>query len=360
MIAAPLLPLTDDAMWDAVCARDRAADGRFVTAVATTRIYCRPSCTARHPLRKNVRFYPLPAAAEAAGFRPCKRCHPRDAAPQEPRAALVQAVCDWIETHLDDMQALSLEAIGVGVGYTPSHLQKTFKAVLGITPRDYADARRTQAFKAGLRQTERVTDAIYDAGYTSTSRVYERADDAIGMTPGAYRAGGAGIAIGYALAATTLGTLIVGATARGVCIVGLADDDAAAVAAIHAEYPRASIAPGENDVLADFVRAIMPAIERGAPIAVDLPLDVQATAFQRRVWAELRRIPAGETRSYAQIAAAIGQPTAARAVASACAANQAAVVIPCHRVIGSGGALTGYKWGTARKAALLAREKAPR
>lgn len=344
----------DSARWQAVLDRDHAADGAFVTAVRSTRIYCRPTCPARHPKRENVTFYLLPAAAEAAGYRPCKRCHPREA-DRDPRLATVQAVCDYLRDHATEPDVCTLTALGTQFGFDPAHLQKLFKAALGLSPREYVEAYRLQAFKTELRETERVTDAVYSAGFGSPSRAYERGDK-MGMTPAEYQRGGEGVQITYTTSQTPFGLLFVGATARGVCAVGLADDAAHASAALHAEYPRATITYSDDAALTNVVDQIVEHVNGTRP-TLNLPLDIQATAFQERVWAELRRIPRGETRTYAQIAAAIGQPSAARAVAHACATNQAAVVIPCHRVVGSDGQMRGYKWGTERKAALLEAER---
>ncbi|MDX2137467.1 MAG: bifunctional DNA-binding transcriptional regulator/O6-methylguanine-DNA methyltransferase Ada [Chloroflexota bacterium] len=347
--------ITQDTYWTAITAHDAAADGQFVYAVRTTGVYCRPSCKGRLPLRKNVEFYPLPAAAEAAGYRPCKRCRPRGVSIVDERLSLVQQVCDLISTHLDEPELITLDALGAVFHLDPSHLQKTFKSVLDVSPREYAEARRMQKLRDTLRTSSNVTDAIYDAGFRSTSRVYERTDEQLGMTPMQYRARGAGVAIRYTLAVCDLGVLLVATTERGLCAVSLHDDAQAGEAALLAEFPNAALAKDEG--LIPFVADILAHIDQGKRLP-DVRFDIQATAFQWRVWDALRQIPRGETRTYAQIAHAIGQPAAVRAVASACANNHAALVIPCHRVIGSDGQLRGYRWGVERKAQLLARERA--
>jgi AraC family transcriptional regulator, regulatory protein of adaptative response / methylated-DNA-[protein]-cysteine methyltransferase len=343
-----------DNRWEAVRSRDRAADGTFVFAVKTTGVYCRPSCASRPPRRENVEFFDLPAAAEEAGYRACKRCQPRSVAIVDERLKLVQSVCDYVLAHLDDGDALTLDVLGAVFGFDPHHLQKTFKAVLQMSPRDYAEAQRFLRLKRELRAGGCVAEAVYGAGFGSSSRVYENADAHIGMTPAQYQKQGAGVAIAYTVASTTLGTLLVALTERGICAVGIYDSDTAAVTALHAEFPQAIT--NRDDNLAGWVEVILAYIEHGQPLP-ELRFDIQATAFQWRVWDELRRIPRGETRTYAQVAQAIGQPNAVRAVANACANNHAAVVIPCHRVIGSDGTLHGYKWGMERKRAILEREQ---
>ncbi|MBL8146887.1 MAG: bifunctional DNA-binding transcriptional regulator/O6-methylguanine-DNA methyltransferase Ada [Anaerolineae bacterium] len=340
-----------DVRWQAVARRDQAANGQFVYAVRTTGVYCRPSCASRQPRRENVTFFALPALAEAAGYRACKRCHPREAHIADSRALLAQEVAAYLAAHIDDSAALALEAIGAAVGYAPGHVSAVFKDVLGVTPRQYAEALRLQAFKAHLRDGLAVTEAIYAAGYGSPSRVYEQAGGALGMTPAAYRRGGAGVTIAYSLRETQLGWLLAGQTERGLCAVGLYDDPVTAETALCAEFPQAELTRDDR-ALAARVDAIVAHLD-GHSASLDLPLDVRATAFQRRVWQALRAIPSGETRTYSQIAAAIGQPAAVRAVAGACANNRAAIVIPCHRVIGKDGSLAGYRWGIERKRALL-------
>ena len=344
----------DDGRWQAVLSHDAAQDGAFVYAVRSTGIYCRPSCPSRRPTRERVTFFLVPEAARHAGFRACRRCHP-DAMPVTPEVVLVQRVCAALQD-TDAEGETTLASLGAALAISPFHLQRTFKRVMGITPRQYAEACRLDRFKAGLRAGDRVTDAIYDAGYGSASRLYERVTDHLGMTPGEYKRGGDGTVIRYALADCPLGRLLVAVTARGIGVVSLGDDDAALVDALAREYPGAT-RECDDAGLGVQVEAIVAHLRGDLP-RLDLPLDVRATAFQWRVWEVLRAIPPGETRSYTQVATAIGQPTAARAVARACATNPAALVIPCHRVVREGGDLGGYRWGIDRKRALLAREGA--
>lgn len=340
-----------DARWTAVARRDRRADGQFVYAVRTTGIYCRPSCASRPPRSENVAFFALPALAEAAGYRACKRCRPREAQIADPRALLAEQVAGYLAAHCEDPVALALDAIGAAVGYTPGHVSAVFKEMLGVTPRRYAEALRLRAFKAHLHNGASVTEAIYAAGYGSPSRVYEQVDHTLGMTPAIYRRGAPDVTITYTICETWIGWLLAAQTGRGLCAVGLYDSPQAAESALRAEFPAADVRQ-DDAALADRVHAIVAHLD-GRPASLDLPLDVQATAFQQRVWQALRTIPSGETRTYSQIAAAIGEPAAVRAVASACAHNHAALVIPCHRVIGKDGSLTGYRWGVQRKRALL-------
>lgn len=353
-LAVEQQPMDEADCWRVVLERDGRCDGTFVYAVRSTGVYCRPSCASRRPRREQVRFFAQPAAAEAAGFRACKRCRPRQTDPPDSPAALVQRVCRYIDEHLD--AALTLERLGAAVGVSPHHLQRTFKAALGITPRQYADARRVECLKTGLKEGQNVTEALYTAGYGSSSRLYERADEQLGMTPATYRRGGAGMTIGYALVDCVLGRLLVAATARGVCMVSLGDADAPLEEALAAEYPAATI---RRDVegLNEWVAAILRHLAGTQP-HLDLPLDLQATAFQRRVWAALQAIPYGGTTTYSDLARDLGQPAATRAVARACATNPVSIVVPCHRVLGADGSLRGYRWGLERKQALLDHERA--
>lgn len=338
--------------WQAVVSRDRRFDGRFVFAVRTTGIYCRPSCPARRPRPENVAFYPFPEAAEQAGFRSCRRCRPRETAVADPRLAAVQRVCRAIEAAPE--AAWRLPDVARAAGVSAHHAQRTFRDVLGVTPRQYADACRLAFFKERLRKGGAVTDATYQAGYGSSSRVYERAPGRLGMTPAQYRRGGHGMRIAFTLADSPLGRLLVGATERGVSAVCLGEADAPLEAALRREYPRAELV--RDDLrLAESLATVLGYL-RGQEPRVDLPLDIRATAFERRVYEELLRIPPGQTRSYGDVARRIGRPTAVRAVARACAANPAALVIPCHRVVGRHGEPRGYRWGVERKIALLARE----
>jgi len=344
--------MNEERYWQAVQTRDTGADGLFIYAVRSTGIYCRPTCPSRRPKREQVVFFRLPEAAEQAGFRPCRRCHPRETAIREPQVELIQHTCNYIAEHLD--RAPTLDEIGLEVGLSPHHLQRTFKRIMGISPRQYAEACRMGRFKARLKEGDDVTTALYEAGYGSSSRLYEQAPARLGMTPATYRRGGLGARIGYTIASSPLGRLLVGATERGICFVSLGDSDAALEGALADEYPAATI---ERDGVAkgEWVSAILSYLNGEQP-HLDLPVDVRATAFQWRVYEALRAIPYGSTRSYRAVAEELGQPGAARAVARACATNPVAIVIPCHRVVGEDGKLHGYRWGLERKRALLAQE----
>lgn len=345
--------LPDEAIcWQAVLERDTRFDGVFYYAVRTTRVYCRPSCPSRRPNRRQVIFFARREQAEAAGFRPCKRCQPQ--LEHSPQVELVTAICRLIE---QSETPPTLQQLGEQFHLSPFHLQHVFKMVTGVTPRRYAMQRRTERFKAEVRNGRPVTEAVYAAGYGSSSRLYERANEHLGMTPAAYRLGGKGMKIEYTIANSPLGRMLVAATERGVCAVSFGEEDGELEKALRAEYPQADIYRG-GERLSGWVQALLNHLAGIMP-HLDLPLDVRASAFQLRVWEELRRIPYGERRSYAQIAAAIGKPKAVRAVARACATNPAAVVIPCHRVLRSDGTLGGYRWGLERKKALLEKESEP-
>jgi AraC family transcriptional regulator of adaptative response/methylated-DNA-[protein]-cysteine methyltransferase len=328
-------------------ARDRRFDGAFVYAVRSTGIYCRPSCASRRPRRPQVTFFPIPEAAEREGFRACRRCRPADANAGDPAVALVREAC----------RALDAGERPASGGGAQRRLARAFKRVLGITPREYADARRVARFKQELKRRKQVSPALYEAGYGSSSRVYERTHAQLGMTPARYARGGAGTEILYATAATPLGQLLVAATARGVCRVSLGDTAATLAADLAAEFPAARL-HRDDTALERALSAMLRSLD-GAEPSIELPLDIRATAFQRRVWQELQRIPFGETRTYAEVAKSIGQPRATRAVAKACATNPVALIIPCHRVIREDGELGGYRWGIARKRELLKRERRP-
>jgi len=345
MTAAASPSTTPASRWRIVLARDRRYDGRFVYAVRSTGIYCRPSCPSRRPRRAQVAFFAAPADAEQAGFRACRRCHPKDVATSDPGTALVRAACGRIDAPL-----------ARELGASPFQLTRAFRRVLGVTPQQYRDARRRERLRTELKRRKHVGPAIYEAGFGSSSRVYERADDHLGMTPRTYGRGAPGITIHYAAVPSPLGRLLVGATERGVCFVSLGDAVEPLERALKSEFPAARL---ERDAhgLGRWTAAIVKHLEGRAP-QLDVPLDVQATAFQRRVWEELQQIPYGQTRSYAEVARRIGRPQATRAVAQACATNPAAVVIPCHRVVRTDGALGGYRWGVERKRALLKQEAA--
>jgi AraC family transcriptional regulator of adaptative response/methylated-DNA-[protein]-cysteine methyltransferase len=340
--------------WRAVLARDGAADGTFVFAVRTTGVYCRPSCPARRPLRANVAFFADGAAARAAGFRACKRCAP-DAAnsPDAERRALVVQVCRWLD---DAERPPSLAELAWRSGYSPFHLQRTFRAIVGATPRAYAATRRAERLRAALADGVPVTAAMGRAGYGSSSRLHAAAERVLGMQPKRARRGGDGERIEFHTAACALGRVLVAATALGVCAVLLGDDDATLVEELAERFPRAERVAGDR-AFAARMRAVLAVVD-GDGSDPKLPFDVRGTAFQQRVWQVLTRIPRGRTIDYAGLAAELGMPRGARAVAAACAANPIAVLVPCHRVVRGDGALAGYRWGLARKRALLAREGA--
>ncbi len=342
-----------DEAWTAVLARDPRFDGSFVYAVSSTGVYCRPVCPSRRPRRSNVAFFPDPAAAEAAGYRPCRRCRPRTGAPS-PSTLAVERAREYLDGHLDER--VTLARLGRVTHLSPSHLQRTFKRLLGVSPREYAESRRAARLKHELKRGETVSRASFEAGYGSSSRVYEQAAARLGMTPAAYRRGGQGLLIRFSIVDSPLGRLLVAGTERGLCAVTLGDDDAALVEALRREYPHARIEPTEAG-LERWLEVIVGSL-RGGPEALDLPLDVRATAFQLRVWRALREIPVGSTASYGELAARIGAPSAARAVARACATNPVALVVPCHRAVRGDGGLGGYRWGLDRKRRLLEGERA--
>jgi len=333
--------------WTAVLERDAESDGRFVYAVSSTGVYCRPSCASRRPRRDRVSFFANPSEAEAAGYRACLRCGNGSAA-----AERVERARGYLDAHADER--VTLRELSRVAGLSPFHLQRTFQRLLGMTPKAYASARRTERFKHSLKTGSDVTSAIYEAGFGSSSRAYESADERLGMTPSAYRRGGEGMRIRYAVVDSPLGRLLVAATDRGVCSVALGDGDGPLLEALRREYPRAQVEPA-TDGLSQAASQVVDHLQ-GRRLLLQLPIDVTATAFQWRVWKALQEIPYGSTRSYAAIAAEIGRPRAVRAVARACASNRVALLIPCHRVVRTDGALGGYRWGTARKAALLERE----
>jgi AraC family transcriptional regulator, regulatory protein of adaptative response / methylated-DNA-[protein]-cysteine methyltransferase len=357
-------------LWEAVRTRNAAADGEFVYAVKSTGIYCRPSCPSRKPQTAKVQFFQLPAAAERAGFRPCRRCKPGTAPVRDPKLDAVAKVCRLIDSRIaadsaadaSDGAELTLSALGGSAGMSPYQLDRAFRAVMGITPRQYADALRMQRVKSRLKKGDDVTTALYDAGFGSSSRLYERAPSQLGMTPAEYGRGGEGMIIHYTIADSPLGRLLVAATGRGISALYLSDSDRALRDTLREEYPRAELTGdaggrGNSGSLGRWVKQIVKHL-RGREPHLELPTDVRATAFQRRVWEELRKIPYGETRTYSQVAQSIGKPSAIRAVARACATNPTAVVVPCHRVVGKDGKLAGYRWGIDRKQALLQTESA--
>ncbi|HKX11324.1 MAG TPA: bifunctional DNA-binding transcriptional regulator/O6-methylguanine-DNA methyltransferase Ada [Stellaceae bacterium] len=348
----------EDPRWTAVATRDAAADGRFVFAVKTTGIYCRPSCASRRPQRQNVVFYREPDSAEAAGYRACKRCRPKDTRESDPALQKVRRASALIDAALLEGESgpPALTALAKEVATSPHHLLRLFKKHLGITPHEYADARRLGLVKKHLREGDGVAGALYAAGYGSPSRLYERSDAQLGMTPATYRRDGKGASIEYTTVRSPLGRLLVGATERGIAAVSIGDDDAFLEQALHAEYPAAEIRRGDAR-LKPWVSAILEHLAGERP-NLALPLDLQATAFQWKVWRALRKIPYGKTASYSEIARAIGEPKAVRAVANACANNRAAIVIPCHRAVRANGDSGGYRWGEERKEKILAKERA--
>jgi AraC family transcriptional regulator, regulatory protein of adaptative response / methylated-DNA-[protein]-cysteine methyltransferase len=336
--------IADAAAWSAVLARDRAFDGRFVTGVLSTGIYCRPSCAARHPRRDNVRFFAGPADAEAAGLRACLRCRPNDVSRDEQAVRHAVALLHAAEI------APALTDLAAACGYSPAHFQRVFKRAVGISPADYHRALRRERAGEALSRGASVTDAVYEAGYGAPSRFYEDAGERMGMTPSAWRGGGRGVTIRWAVVPTTLGEMLVAATEKGVCRLSFAEGREA----LARRFPHAELVEG-GKAFRDLLAEVVAAVEQPGT-ARDIPLDVQGTAFQEAVWRELRRIPAGETRSYAEIAAAVGSPGAVRAAGSANGANNVAVLIPCHRVIRSDGSMGGYAYGLDIKRELLRRE----
>jgi AraC family transcriptional regulator, regulatory protein of adaptative response / methylated-DNA-[protein]-cysteine methyltransferase len=352
-VAKPM-ELEAERYWRAVVERDGRLDGRFVYAVETTTVYCRPSCPSRRPLRKNVRFLASAEVAERQGYRACQRCRPREAL--APADAVVERVRALLAAGGE--RPPTLAELAAGVRLSPSHLQRLFKRQTGLSPKAYLDARRFQRLKQSLRTVPGVSDAMYAAGYQAPSRAYETARSQLGMTPSAYRAGGAGQHIAYAVADSSLGRTLVATTPRGVCRVAFGASEAALLAELRAEFPAATLARAEGEA-ERWVQEVVRAVDAPGQ-AGHIPLDAQGTAFQRRVWKALQEIPAGRTASYADVARAIHAPRAARAVAQACASNPLAVLVPCHRVVRSTGALGGYRWGVARKRRLLERERGQR
>lgn len=374
-VAAPLSAagelLDAEACWGAVLARDAELDGRFVYAVSTTGVYCRPSCRSRRALRKNVSFFTGAQAAESAGFRACKRCRPdelaltgqRPSAPGDGRSSRVAEWCAWIRERVTRGEPVTLEALGRHAGRSAGYVQRTFSAVVGMSPRRYAEGLRVEHFKGALRSAGSVTEAIYEAGFGSSSRAYQGGDARLGMTPRSYRRGGEGTQVSFTILDLPelegIGLLLVGATDRGLCSVALGSSRDELEARLRRELPRAAlheVRPPYSSPLGGWIAALRDHL-RGSPARRALPLDLQATALRLEVWSYLRSIPPGEVRTYSEVAAAVGRGRAVRAVASACAANPLALVIPCHRVLRADGALGGYRWGLARKRRLLAAER---
>jgi AraC family transcriptional regulator, regulatory protein of adaptative response / methylated-DNA-[protein]-cysteine methyltransferase len=351
LIQSPLPQLSDMDKWNAVLARDETMDGEFVTAVRTTGIYCRPSCPAKHPHRTNVVFYAGPSEAEQAGFRPCKRCNPRENL--SARSELVQRICQYINSNLDEK--LTLANLSQQAGLSPFHFQRTFKRVLGISPRQYIETRRLEKLKRSLNRGETVTSALYDAGFTSRSRLYEGPQSQLGVHPGLFRRGGEGLQIRYTIVDSPVGRLLLGATQNGVCAVCMGASDEAVEAALREDYYAAGV-QRDDASMKDWVGHFSRYFE-GHEFPRNLPIDVQATAFQWKVWKHIQAVPYGETASYTKIAEQIGKPRAVRAVANACANNHVALIVPCHRIVGSKGELRGYRWGVKRKQTILSMER---
>jgi AraC family transcriptional regulator, regulatory protein of adaptative response / methylated-DNA-[protein]-cysteine methyltransferase len=354
-LRAPLPPpfLSEDDLWDAVLRRDPGADDRFYYGVLSTGVYCRPSCASRSARRENVRFHRSAAEAEKAGFRPCRRCRPNEAPLAERRGAAIAGACRLIEAAEEPP---ALEALASASGMSRFHFHRVFKATTGLTPKAYASAHRTNRVRAELARSATVTEAIYAAGFNSSGRFYAISSKVLGMTPTAFRAGGAGASIRFAVGECSLGAILVAASERGICAILLGDDPDALARDLQDRFPKARLIGGD----AGFERWVAKVVGLvDAPGAgLDLPLDLRGTAFQQRVWQALLEIPAGAVASYAEVARRIGAPGAVRAVARACAANPIAVAIPCHRVVRTDGALSGYRWGVERKRALLERERA--
>jgi AraC family transcriptional regulator, regulatory protein of adaptative response / methylated-DNA-[protein]-cysteine methyltransferase len=340
--------LNDDEKWKAVLSRDDSLDGAFVFAVRSTGIYCRPSCPARRPGKEQVVFFPGSMEAEESGFRPCHRCQPREAG-RSPKAKLVDQVCKYIEANLQ--RRLTLSILSRQVGLSPYHFQRTFKRVLGISPRQYVEARRLAKMKRFLRNGETVNNSLYKAGFSSRSRIYENVPGGFGVNPGEFRRGGEGLRIRYGIIDSPLGRLLVAATERGVCSVCIGDSDTLVERSLAEDYPSAILYRSDQG-MKEMTGAFAKYFE-GERLALNLPLDVKATAFQSKVWKIIQSIPFGKTATYSQIAEELGEPDASRAVARACATNPVALVIPCHRVIGKDGSLRGYRWGNKRKQTLL-------
>lgn len=343
---------TDDQRWAAVMGRDPLADGRFFYAVTSTGVFCRPTCPSRRPRRDRVRFFETTAAAEQAGFRACRRCRPTSPDHGIPATLAIRRAAAYLAVHVDE--TVSLARLATVARLSPSHLQRQFTRALGLSPREYQSACRADRFRRELRSGRDVTSAMYEAGYGSPSRIYEGAPTGRGLTPAVYRRGASGVEIGYSIVASPLGRLLVAGTATGICAVKLGDSDAALERDLRSEFPGAVLSR-DRLVPRPWLTAIVERL-RGSQRELDLPLEVRGTAFQWRVWRALQQIPPGETRSYSEVAAAIGQPTAVRAVAQACASNPVCLVVPCHRVVPKSGDSGGYRWGAERKRRLLALE----
>jgi AraC family transcriptional regulator, regulatory protein of adaptative response / methylated-DNA-[protein]-cysteine methyltransferase len=347
----------EDPRWARVQARDRSADGAFFYAVKTTGVFCRPSCAARAPKLENVLFFHTAAEAQQAGFRACLRCRPLAAPGRDAATEKMKQVAEFIRAHAHE--PLPLARLAAQASLSPAHLQRTFKAIIGVTPKDFQAAERIRTFKSRLRGGDSILSATFDTGYGSTSRIYERVDGGLGMTPSAYRAGGAGEAIRYAVRETSLGLLMMAATERGVCFVQFGGHTEALLAQLTAEFPQAVIEPSTAGAAAPldlWINALNDHLSRSGP-RPDLPLDLRGTAFQIKVWRFLLSVKPGMVVSYTEVAQGVGAPKAVRAAASACAANRLAILVPCHRALRADGGLGGYRWGLDRKRALLDAER---
>lgn len=340
-----------DPRWAAVVGRDPVADGRFFYSVRTTGVYCRPTCPSRHAKPQNVEFHATAAEAERAGFRACRRCKPDQVSMTAAHAAMVSELCRYIETA---EQTPTLAKLARRAGMSTFHFHRVFKSITGLTPKAYGAAHRAQRIQRELKRSDTVTGAIYDAGYSSSGRFYEQADQLLGMTPSRYRSGGADTEIRFAIGECSLGSILVACSRRGICAIMIGDDPQALARELQDRFQKARLVGGDVE-FDQWVAKVVGFVEQ-PKLGLDLPLDVRGTAFQRRVWQALRKIPVGRTVSYSDIARRVGAPKAVRAVAQAVAANPVAVAIPCHRVIRSDGALSGYRWGVERKRALLDRE----
>jgi AraC family transcriptional regulator of adaptative response/methylated-DNA-[protein]-cysteine methyltransferase len=341
-----------DPRLDRIIARDKAADGEFWYSVSTTGVYCRPSCPSRTANPKNVRIYDNIVSVKAAGFRPCKRCNPDGLSIQDENAALAAKVCRLIE---DAEEEPSLEDLAHAVELSPSYFHRMFKAATGVTPKEYAAAHRAKKVRQGLATGNSITEAIYDAGFSSSGRFYEKAGDILGMTPSQFRSGGNNEEIKFAVGQTSLGAILVASSKKGIAAILLGDDPEALVQTLQDRFPKARLVGADHEYEALVARVV--GFVEAPGVGLNLPLDVRGTAFQQRVWQALREIPVGETVSYTEVARRIGSPSAVRAVAGACAANNLAIAIPCHRVVRTDGSLSGYAWGVDRKRALIDREK---
>src|SRR6266566_2139154 len=344
--------LNAEQCWAAVLAHEAAQDGRFFYSVKTTGVYCRPGCASRQPRRQNVAFHETTAAAEAAGFRPCKRCRPNEGSQADRHIAAIGRACALIRAS-DTLPSLAELADAAGI--SPYHFHRVFKQITGATPREWGKAHRLGRFADRLDAGEGIAEAAYGAGFGASSRAYEAAPNGLGMTPGARRHGGRGETIRFTTVETGLGWALVAATERGICMTALGDERAPLEAELRRRFPAALIWPADAKLTA-WAEQIVRFITR-PDAQPDLPLDIRGTAFQAQVWRALQKIPPGRTASYSEIAAALGRPSAIRAVAQACANNKLAVLVPCHRVVRSDGDLAGYRWGIERKRALIARER---